>query len=54
MGFATALQGSGHKGSGVAKVTFGKAVVESTSFPESPGTKHEKKVCKSKYCTTYY
>lgn len=42
MGFATALQGSGHKGSGVAKVAFGKGV-ESTSFPELPGTKHEKK-----------
>lgn len=37
MGFATALQGSGHKGSAVAKVAFGKAV-ESAPFPVSPGT----------------
>ena len=34
MGFATALQGSGHKGSAVATVAFGKAV-ESTTFPVS-------------------
>ena len=48
MGLATALQGSGHKGTEVAKVVFGKAV-GSTTFPESPGTRHEKKVCESKY-----
>ena len=41
MGFATALQGSGHKGSVGAKVALGEAV-EST-FPESSGTKDEKK-----------
>ena len=35
MGFATALQGSGHKGSAVAKVAFG---MESAPFPVSPGT----------------
>lgn len=34
MGFATALQGSGHKGSAVATVAFGKAV-ESATFPVS-------------------
>ena len=43
MGFATALQGSGHKGSGVARVALGKDV-ESTPFPESSSTEDEKSV----------
>lgn len=41
MGFATALQGSGHKGSVGAEV----AVDRESSFPESSGAKDEKTAC---------